>query len=248
MLRQTTKKRQPNKRSAATERMGGAVKGQLIMAGVALLLVVVMTFAMTVAWYTNVVQTGGLQFQTEAWGFDLADIQVADPEVIYKISPGAAGFVPLTINNSTGAEKILAVVNVSKSMETDTADLDSAAGENITVTDAAIDNTAPTDMTVDVTEELRKRVFFYVDTPQTYRFGEGEYVQEETVSRVYLGNEETESYQYIVEAGDILVLTEAYYSDVPLKWERVFDMEGYYFRGTVSEDTVSVEEYLRPIK
>lgn len=248
MLRQTTKKRQPNKRSAVTERMGGAVKGQLIMAGVALLLVVVLTFAMTVAWYTNVVQTGGLQFQTEAWGFDLADIQVADPEVIYKISPGAAGFVPLTINNSTGAEKILAVVNVSKSIETDTADLDSAAGENITVTDAAIDNTAPTDMTVDVTEELRKRVFFYVDTPQTYRFGEGEYVQEETVSRVYLGNEGTESYQYIVEAGDILVLTEAYYSDVPLKWERVFDMEGYYFRGTVSEDAVSVEEYLRPIK
>ena len=221
------------------KRLKSTVKGQLIMTAGALLLVVVLIFAMSVAWFTNVAQTGSLQFQTEAWGFDINNIKISDGEAIYQLSPGSVGFVPLTIDNSSGSG-INAVVTIDKT---------------------------------EISREMQQRIFFYVDAAKPYSFettaeesaeaaevsaeeaevsayAEDEGTYTETVSKIYLGNEKTESYKYSVPAGGILTLMEAYYSDAPLKWEWVYDMTGYYFRGTVKEGATEAEisEYLRPIR
>ena len=223
MLPQTPKTpvntKQPDDAGAdrAQKRLKSTVKGQLIMTAGALLLVVVLIFAMSVAWFTNVAQTSGLQFQTEAWGFDIEKIQISQTGAMSHLSPGSVGFVPLTIDNSSSSSGINAVVNIDKR---------------------------------EINPEMQKRIFLYVDTARTYSFGTGEEAYTETVSRIYLGNEETESYKYFIPGGEMLTLTEAYYSDVPLKWEWVYDMEGYYFRGTVVKGATGAEisEYLRPIQ
>ena len=97
-------------------------------------------------------------------------------------------------------------------------------------------------------EELQKRIFFYADTEKTYPNGEN-------VSKVYLGTAAPHNYTYHVLAGQQLVMNELYYNDVPIKWEWVYDMLGYYFQGTVGKELgegetehVTVEEYLRPIE
>ena len=89
-------------------------------------------------------------------------------------------------------------------------------------------------------EELRKRIYFYADTGYTSASGEN-------VSRVYLGASQTDGYTYTILPGQKLTLTETYYNDVPIKWMWVYDMLGYYFRGTVTTE-VTVDEYLRPIE
>lgn len=99
--------------------------------------------------------------------------------------------------------------------------------------------------------ELQKRIYFYADTAQTHVFkAEDGTETEERVERIYLGASEDDSYTYTVLPGQKLTMEEDYCSDVPLRWEWVYDMEGYYFRGTVdenAEDAVVVSEYLRPI-
>ena len=96
--------------------------------------------------------------------------------------------------------------------------------------------------------ELQKRVFFYADTDKTYTFNEGKNTEsKETVSKVYLGISAPNNYAYTVLPGQKLVMNEIFYNDVPLKWEWVYDMLGYYFRGTVAGE-VAVDEYIRPIE
>ena len=62
-----------------------------------------------------------------------------------------------------------------------------------------------------------------------------EAVNNENVSRLYLGSSEADSYTYTLLPGQVLVLSNDYYNDVPLKWAWVYDRLGYYFRGTVTE-------------
>ena len=82
-------------------------------AGLALLtviLTVVILFAMTSAWYTNIVQTSGLVFEAESWGFE-GEITVNDDTIF--ASPGDTGLVQLQVQN--GSDQISAVsVNISK--------------------------------------------------------------------------------------------------------------------------------------
>jgi hypothetical protein len=107
-----------------------------------------------------------------------------------------------------------------------------------------------------MSEELQKRIYFYIDASQVKN--------EETVSRIYLAaNGLEDSYSYSILPGQKLIWTEDYASHTPIKWEMVYDMEGYYFYGTVAagsiteasstgsgENTNKVEvlEYLRPIQ
>lgn len=239
---------QPNKQDAEAVRkhFRRAVRGQLIMALSALLLVAALLFPMSVAWFTNVARTSSIQFQAEAWGFDVEKINVTDPTAV--MLPGDTGFVSLSVDNSEGTSAIYATVHVNKS---------------------------------ELPEEMQQRLFFYVDTPKTYTFDiveqageeESELEQAETVielnaeqeqeataetgskpemvSKQYLVSSEPYGYRYYVSRGECLTLSEAYYNDVPLKWEWVYDMEGYYFIGSITEESgdysVSVEEYLRPI-
>lgn len=84
--------------------------------------------------------------------------------------------------------------------------------------------------------QLQQRIFFYADTSSV--------VNGETVERVYLTN--TNAYPYYLPAQNELILSEQIYTDVRLKWEWVYDVVGYYFRGTHDGNEFTVTEYLRP--
>lgn len=198
------------------------VKIQAAVAVMAVFLTVIFIFAMTAAWYTNVAKTNELNFETQSWGFDSEKITMAETNL--SIAPGYSGIVPLSVDNSEGEEAVKIGVNVSKAPMLDL--------------------------------ELQKRIFFYVDTSKTYEFIDEDTtddvsVADETVSKVYIGASEAHNYLYSIMAGQTLVFDENYYSDVPLKWEWVYDMLGYYFIGTVDKDAESkviVDEYIRPIE
>ncbi len=112
----------------------------------------------------------------------------------------------------------------------------------------SVDNSAKTDdvnITVSVvkdkmSEDLQKRIYFYADTAAE--------LNGEQLSRVYIGSSESDGYSYRILAGDSLTLSDAYYNDIPIRWEWVYDMQGYYFRGTVNGNSVNAEEYVRPIQ
>jgi hypothetical protein len=70
----------------------------ILQAALALLtiaLTIVLVFSLTAAWYTNVVRTGGLGFQAEAWEFD-GEIQLLNQNTI-AASPGDEGVISLRI-------------------------------------------------------------------------------------------------------------------------------------------------------
>lgn len=213
------KKAETENNSEAVVQMKRAVQRQIALVCGAVLLIVVLIFAMSVAWYTNVAQTGGLTFETESWGFDPDKITISEEDAVYTVAPGASGLIPLTVDNTGNADAIRAVVNISKK---------------------------------DMSENEQKRIFFYADTPKTYVFASKENGdpedRSETVSRVWLGTDPAESYAYEIGGGEKLTLTRSVSGDVPLKWMWVYDMEGYYFRGTVKDDGVTVDEYLRPLE
>lgn len=71
-------------------------KGLLAVA--ALVLAVVMLFAMTAAWYKNVVQTSGLLFHVDQWGLD-SSVNVQD-ELIGAV-PGDNGNINLSVDNTS---------------------------------------------------------------------------------------------------------------------------------------------------
>lgn len=184
-----------------------------MIAAASLLLAVVLIFAMSVAWFTNVSQTTGLQLQTQSWGFDINKIKIAEQGTKYEAAPGMNGYVPLTVDNGDGASAVSVTVSVNKqTME----------------------------------EELRKRVFFYVEEPKTVRFETDGTA--ETMPVQYLGSDDRQGYRYLLAGGDSLILTQTYCSDAAFKWQWVYDMQGYYFRGRVSNTEVKVDEYLRPIE
>lgn len=87
-------------------------------AGLALLTVILtitIVFAMTAAWYTNIVQTSGLVFEAEAWGFDGEVIVNTDP---IQAAPGDEGVIHLEVKNNS--ENISALsVNISKARMAD---------------------------------------------------------------------------------------------------------------------------------
>lgn len=218
-LRQLKKAETENGSSEKAAQMKRAVQRQIALVCGAVLLIVVLVFAMSVAWYTNVSQTGGLTFRTESWGFDQDKITISETDESYAVAPGASGLVPLTVDNTYSPDAIRAVVNLNKS---------------------------------EMGTELQKRIFFYADTPKTYVFASKENQdaedRSETVSRVWLGTDSTEGYAYEIQGGEKLTLTQEFSSDVPIRWMWVYDMEGYYFRGTVKDNQVTVDEYLRPLE
>lgn len=109
----------------------------------------------------------------------------------------------------------------------------SAQNDSENVVDVSVTVTKP------MAEEMRKRLYFYVDTPAT-RAGE-------TMSRTYINS--AESYTYKVFPMGNLTLTKQFHNDAQLKWAWVYDLLGYYVKGTMGTDGVmTVEEYLRPIE
>lgn len=208
-----------NKKNQLDAALRKRIRMQVLTLGASVLLVVVLIFAMTAAWFTNVAKTSNLVFQTESWGFDADKIELSEDNIA--IAPGNSGIVPLSIDNSDSTDMVQIGVTISK------AEMD---------------------------QELQKRIFFYVDTVKTNTFGEEAVESEETLetmSKVYLGASVPDTYAYTILPGQILTMNELFYNDVPIKWEWVYDMVGYYFKGTVgitAENQVAVDEYIRPIE
>lgn len=100
------------------------------------------------------------------------------------------------------------------------------------------------DATVNVSKitmdtQMQKRLFFYVDAYQVRNA--------EQMDRVYLNSQD--GYTYTIFDNGKLTLTDGVHNDSQLKWHWVYDVLGYYVRGTAKPDgTVEVEEYLRPIE
>ena len=174
------------------------IKGLLVVFTVTVTLILV--FAMTAAWFTNVVSTGGLTFQVESWGFDGGVVVNQD---VIKAAPGSQGFLGLQITN-TGEKNSRLSVGITKAFMPEV--------------------------------ELQQRIFFYADTSTVIN---GEYVE-----RFYLND--TNAYNYYLPAQNEIILSEQIFTDVRLKWEWVYDVVGYYFRGNYDGNEFVVEEYLRP--
>lgn len=62
-----------------------------------IVITIALIFGMSAAWYTNVLQTSGLQFEAEAWGFSG---QVTVSEEAIQASPGDNGLIGLTVTNT----------------------------------------------------------------------------------------------------------------------------------------------------
>ena len=116
-----------------------AQKNILMKAALAFLtivLTIVILFAMTSAWYTNIVHTSGLVFEVESWGFS-GEITVEQGPIL--AGPGDSGIIGLSMDGTAG--EILDVsIGVSK--------------EAMLVNGENLDEDA-----------MKKRFFFYVDKP-----------------------------------------------------------------------------------
>ena len=146
-----------------------------------MILTIVILFAVTSAWYTNIVQTSGLVFQAESWGFDGTIIVDQEPIVA---APGDDGIIHLEVQNESDSISAISL-NISKA---------------------------------NMTDVLKKRLFFYVDTRMNRN--------DEIMDRVYVNN--YESYTYTLFSQGNLILTEQTNNAPRLKWEWVYDVLGYY--------------------
>ncbi len=100
-----------NENSEEIAKLNKNIFMQIGLAFFTIVLTVVILFAMTSAWYTNIAQTSGLVFEVEPWGFDG---EIITSEKAVEAGPGDNGIVHLEAeNNSDGIIDIS--VNVSKS-------------------------------------------------------------------------------------------------------------------------------------
>ncbi len=109
-------KQKPNKPGQQTsspvlKRVRKSVYKQAMLAGLLIVLTVVVLFAMTAAWYTNIAQTSGLVFETSSWGFD-GTVSLVGQTI--QAAPGDEGVVELTATSNS--EELTAVsLNVARS-------------------------------------------------------------------------------------------------------------------------------------
>lgn len=102
--------------AAALKKAQKKIFWQAGLALTTIVLTIVIVFTMTSAWYTNVVQTSGMVFQAEAWGFD-GEIVVAQDAIV--AAPGDEGAVHLEVQNTSKTMTAVSV-SVSKARITET--------------------------------------------------------------------------------------------------------------------------------
>lgn len=98
-----------------------------------------------------------------------------------------------------------------------------------------------------MSQEIQKRIYFYA--PAATKVGD------ETVSRVYLSP--YSSYSYTVMPKTTLLLTRDYTAATPVCYEWVYDLQGYYVYGTLTQtnekyvltgkDSTTAPVYIRPV-
>ena len=93
-LKKNNKNTAQSSDSAALRKAKKNIYWQAGLALVTIILTIVIAFAMTSAWYTNLVQTSGLVFEAEAWGFKGTINVDSDPIVA---GPGDDGVIHLEV-------------------------------------------------------------------------------------------------------------------------------------------------------
>lgn len=83
---------------------------RIVLVALVLVLTVVLVFSLTIAWQTNVVQSGGLTFTAEGWNFT-GNMEI-DGQV-FSIAPGDSGLVSMALKNESPS-LVAASVTVSK--------------------------------------------------------------------------------------------------------------------------------------
>ena len=209
VFKRDREEQQQNSRDHVVSEMKTRVYKQAGLAVTAILVTVVLLFAMSTAWYSNVLEAGSITFQAEKWELNAGDLSTDGSSVIAQ--PGARGILPVSYKN-TSESPLNIYVGVSK--------------ENMD-------------------RDLKKRVYFYTETPYTV---ENE-SKEETVARRYLTNGTAAPYT-VLGRGQLTMSDDFCSVDTPIYWEWVYDLLGYYVRvsSTPASDGSAVElEYLRPI-
>ena len=96
--------------SPALKRVRKSVYTQALLTVFLIVLTVVVLFAVTAAWYTNIVQTNDLVFKASKWGFE-GEVKSVDATII--ASPGDEGVVELTARSESDGVTAVSV-NISK--------------------------------------------------------------------------------------------------------------------------------------
>lgn len=214
VFKRDREEQQQNSREHIVSEMKARIYKQAGLALTAILVTVALLFAMSTAWYSNVLEAGTLTFQAEKWELNAGNLS-SNGNVVAQ--PGAHGILPVSYKN-TGDSTMNAYVSVSKE---------------------------------EMGTELKKRVYFYTETPYTVERkenSEGE-SKNETVSRRYLTNGTAAPYT-VLSRGQLTMSDDFCSVDTPIYWEWVYDLLGYYVRvsSTPASDGSAVElEYLRPI-
>lgn len=124
--------------SLSLERTKENVKHQARMAIVAIAAAVVLCFALSVAWYSNILHTSDLTFQAESWDFVFTgNVSVGSEKIL--AAPGDTGIIPLSVANISDETSRLGTANEISTI-------------GMTV------NFDKTDMNT-----LKERIYFYVD-------------------------------------------------------------------------------------
>lgn len=111
MFRRTKNKEQnPPKQNNALRSLRKKVIVQAVIAVQTIVITLALIFGMSAAWYTNVLQTSGLQFEAEGWGFT-GEVMVTQTPI--EASPGDSGIIGLSVTNM-GEDIVDVALNVSK--------------------------------------------------------------------------------------------------------------------------------------
>ncbi len=207
VFKRDREEQQQNSRERVVSEAKKRIYKQAGLALTAILVTVALLFAMSTAWYSNVLEAGSLTFQAEKWELNAGNLSTDGSSITAQ--PGARGILPVTYKN-TSDSIVNAYVGVSKE---------------------------------DMSSELKKRVYFYTETPYTVGSGSGA----ETVARRYLTNGTAAPYT-VLSMGQLTMSDDFCSVDTPIYWEWVYDLLGYYVKLVPTSDGgVSESEYLRPI-
>lgn len=110
VFKRDREEQQQNSREHIVSEMKARIYKQAGLALTAILVTVALLFAMSTAWYSNVLEAGSLTFQAEKWELN-ADHVSSNGNVVAQ--PGARGILPVSYK-STSDSIVNAYVNVSK--------------------------------------------------------------------------------------------------------------------------------------
>lgn len=91
------------------KRLQNSIMARIISGVIVMILALVLIFSLTIAWQTNVIQTGGLQFTSEKWDFD-GTVEISSAGI--DIAPGESGVIDMVLTNNSN---LLTSVSVSTS-------------------------------------------------------------------------------------------------------------------------------------